>query len=155
MPNGEIHYKYFKKGYRVIIPISVALSLFDWKFALGHIVGYSFHRWCDNDWDIFGSNNAEGRMVNELPIIGHFMYGVSSTYGSFFRRKHRSFWTHFPFVSTLIRLLFVFIIPFIVGDYVGINFIGNGWYLFWIGFWVGLSEADGLHYFLDKTYGGV
>lgn len=93
-------------------------------------------------------------MVNELPILGHVMYGISSTYGSIFRRHHRSFITHFPFVSTLIRLIFVFIIPFVIGDsYLQINFIGNGWLWFWVGIWIGLSQADSIHWYLDKTYG--
>lgn len=105
------------------------------------------------DWDILGANNAEGRMINELPIIGHFLFGISSTYGSIFRRHHRSFITHFPFVSTFVRLLFILLFPFILGDYLGINFIGNGWHKFWIGFWVGLSQADGIHFWLDRTQG--
>jgi len=152
MPSGEIHYRYFKQGYIVEIPFTFLLLFWNWKFALGNLLGYSFHRWCDNDWDIMGTNNAEGRMVNELPIIGHFLYGVSSAYGSFWRKAHRSFWTHFPFVSTLIRLVYVFIIPFILFDYYGINLIGNGWHMFYIGFWSGLSQADGIHWFLDKKY---
>lgn len=141
------------KGYKVTIPVALLLVGWEWKFSLGYLAGYSFHRYCDNDWDIFGSNNAEGRMVNEIPILGHFMYGVSSTYGSFFRRHHRSFWTHFPIVSTAIRLAFVGFVPFILGDYYGINFIGNGWAMFHLGFLAGLSQADGIHWFLDKTYG--
>jgi hypothetical protein len=153
VPSGEVHYAYFKKGYPFEIALSLTLCLFDWKFALGNIVGYSFHRYCDNDLDIMGTNNAEGRQVNELFLIGHFMYGISSTYGSIFRRYHRSFITHFPFVSTLIRLIFFFTPVLILGDYWGINFIGNGWHMFWLGFWVGLSQADGIHWFLDKTYG--
>lgn len=156
MPSGDVHYKYFKKGYRIIIPLSVALSCVDWKFASGHIVGYSCGRWIDPDWDLVTANNSESRMMNELPILGNFLFGISSTYGSFYKRKHRSFWSHFPVVSTVIRLIFVFTIPFIIGDSViGINFLGQGWYRFWIGFLVGLSEADAIHWWLDKTYGGV
>lgn len=153
MPDGKVHYEYFKKGYRVIIPLSVALVCADWKLALGHIAGYSFHRYCDNDLDLMGTSACEGRQVNELPLIGHLMFGVSSAYGSIHRKYHRKFISHFPFVSTLIRLIFFFTVPFILGDYVGINFIGNGWVNFWVGFWVGLSEADTIHYVLDLTYG--
>lgn len=140
------------KGYVVEVPLTLSLALVDWQFSLGNIVGYSCGRWIDPDWDIFGSNNAEGRMVNEIPLLGHFLYGISSTYGSIFRRKHRSFLTHFPGVSTIIRLVFVLLFPFILGDYLGINFIGNGWHKFWVGFWAGLSQADGIHYYLDKRY---
>ena len=138
-------------GYWVEIPLSLSLVFIDWKFSLGNFAGYSCGRWIDPDWDIFGSNNAEGRIVNELPVIGHFLYGISSTYGSIFRRRHRAVITHAPLISTIIRLGFVFFVPFILGDYWGINFIGNGWYKFWVGLWVGLSQADGIHYYLDLT----
>ena len=153
MPNGLVHYAYYMKGYWVEIPLTLSLVLVDWQFALGNGAGYFCGRWIDPDWDILGANNAEGRMINELPIIGHFLFGISSTYGSIFRRYHRSFITHFPFVSTFVRLLFILLFPFILGDYLGINFIGNGWHKFWIGFWFGLSQADGIHFWLDRTQG--
>jgi hypothetical protein len=136
----------------VEVPLSLLLIVVDWKFAFGNICGYSFHRWCDNDLDLMGANSAEGRQVNEIPLLGHFMFGISSTYGSIFRKYHRSFITHFPFISTLIRLIFFLTPPFILGDYWGINFIGNGWHMFWVGFWIGLSQADGIHWVLDKFY---
>jgi len=153
MPDGVTHYKYFKRGYLVQIPLSVVMSFWDWKFALGNIVGYSFHRYCDNDLDLMGVNAAEGRQVNEIPILGNFMFGMSSIYGSFFRKHHRHWLTHFPFISTAIRLFFFFIFPFLIMDGYGINFIGNGWHTFWLGFWVGLSQADGIHYYLDLQSG--
>lgn len=153
MPAGDVHYKYFKKGYRVIIPLSVALVCADWKLALGHITGYSFHRWCDNDWDLTTATASDGRAMRELPLLGNFIFGISSTYSSFFRRTHRKIISHAPFLSTAIRLVFVFIVPFYFLDSWGINLIGNGWHLFWIGFYFGLSEADTLHYYLDLTYG--
>lgn len=153
MPDGATHYRYYKKGYPIMLPLSIILTLIDWKMGVGLVVGYSIHRYCDNDWDIMGTNNAEGRAVNELPILGHFIYGISSTYGSIFRRHHRSFITHFPFVSTVIRLIFVLSPIFIIGDYSGVNFIGDGWYKFWVCLWVGLSIADTIHWYLDKNFG--
>lgn len=153
MPSGEVHYKHYMRGYLFQIPLSMFLSVWDWKFALGNICGYTFHRYCDNDLDIMSVNNAEGRQVNEIPILGHFMFGISSTYGSIFRRKHRSFWTHFPFFSTIIRLFFFFIIPFILFDYFGVNLIGNGWHMFHLGFYTGLSQADAIHWWLDVKSG--
>ena len=152
MPDGATHYKYFMKGYLVTLPVTLLLVGFDWQFSSGYLVGYSLGRWIDPDWDIMGTNNGEGRMVNELPVIGHYLYGKSSMYGSIFRRWHRSFITHFPGVSTSIRLIFVGYEPFIVGDYLGINFIGNGWWKFWVGLWVGLSQADAIHWVLDKKF---
>jgi len=153
MPDGQIHYHYYMKGYRVTIPVALLLVGWDWKFSLGYLAGYSLGRWIDPDWDLMGTNNAEGRLVNELPVVGHYLFGKSSMYGSAFRKFHRSFITHFPGISTAIRLAFVGYEPFIIGDYFGINFIGDGWHKFWIGLWVGLSQADAIHWFLDKTYG--
>jgi len=149
VPDGKTHYEAYKKGYVVEIPLSLALCFVDPKFALGNIVGYTFHRWCDNDLDIMGVNAAEGRQVNELWIVGIYLFGMSSMYGAIFRKWHRSFWTHFPGVSTIIRMFFMFIFPFLIMDGYGINFIGNGWHMFWIGFWTGLSQADAIHYLLD------
>lgn len=152
MPNGLVHYEYFKRGYIFVVPSSLMLFLWDWEFALGNFLGYSFHRYCDNDLDLMGVNMAEGRQVNEIPVLGHFMFGVSSAYGSIFRKSHRSFLTHFPIISTAIRLAFFGFIPFILGDYYGINFMGNGWHMFHLGFFAGLSTADGIHWALDKWY---
>jgi hypothetical protein len=101
------------------------------------------------DWDLMGTNNAEGRLVNEIPILGHFIYGISSSYGSIFRRHHRSWMTHYPIISTLIRLIFVLWLPFVLGDGYGINFVGNGWIWFWLSLWLGLSLADGIHLYKD------
>jgi len=92
-------------------------------------------------------------MVNELPILGYFLYGVSSTYGAMFRKFHRKIWTHLPVLSTIIRIVFVGFVPFLVLDGYGVNLIGNGWHKFWLGYWAGLSQADGIHYWLDKNYG--
>ena len=153
MPDGVTHYKHFTKGYTFQIPFSIMISFLDWKLGLGNIIGYSFHRYCDNDLDLMGVNAAEGRQVNEIPILGNFMFGMSSIYGSFFRKYHRSIWTHLPYLSTAIRLFFFFIFPFLILDGYGINFIGNGWHMFWIGFYNGLSMADGIHWWLDVKSG--
>ena len=107
-------------------------------------------RYIDPDWDIMSTNNAEGRMVNEIWILGHVLYGISSTYGSIFRRYHRKWITHMPVISTAIRLIFVGFIPFLIGDNLGINFIGNGWHMFHLGVWAGLSQADLIHWKLDR-----
>ena len=155
MPDGGTHHKYYNRGYIVSIPVGIITSLWEWKFGLGYVVGYSLGRYVDPDWDLMGTNAGEGRMVNEIPILGHLVFGVSSSYGSIFRKHHRSFWTHFPVVSTLIRLIFITVVPFVFLDSWGINLIGNEWYLFWLGLWAGLSHADAIHYYLDITYSGV
>lgn len=152
MPAGNVHYKYYMKGYWVEIPLTLSLVFVDWQLSLGNIVGYTFHRWCDNDWDLTIASEADGRALRELPIIGKFLFGISSTYAGFFRRYHRHWITHFPGISTLIRLCFVFITPLVFFDSWNINLIGNGWHKFWLGWWFGQSQADGIHYYLDLKY---
>ena len=148
MPSGEVHHYYFKKGYLVELPLTIFLVFIDIQFGIGNFIGYFCGRWVDPDWDILGANNAEGRMINELPIIGHFLFGISSTYGSIFRRHHRSFITHFPFVSTAIRWWFVMLLPYLITGKLGYEFF-LGVERFWLGTWVGLSQADGIHWALD------
>lgn len=137
------------KGYRIIFPISVALSFLDWRIGLGYLAGYSLGRYVDPDWDLMSANSAEGRIVNEIPILGHFLYGISSSYGSLWRKRHRSVWTHYPILSTGIRLTFILWLPFVLGDAYGINFIGGGWIWFWVSLWLGLSVADAIHLYKD------
>jgi hypothetical protein len=132
----------------------VVSSFVEWRLGLGYLVGYSLGRWCDPDWDLMGTNNAEGRMVNEIPLLGHILYGVSSSYGSIFRRYHRSWITHFPVLSTIVRLVFLLAVPFGYLDAYGINFIGGGWVWLWVGLLAGLSHADGIHWWLDKYHTG-
>ncbi len=113
MPSGDIHYHYYMKWYWVEVPATISLALVDWQFALGNIAGYSTGRWIDPDWDLMSVNSGEGRMAREIWVLGHFLYGISSTYGSIFKSHHRSFITHFPVVSTLIRIIFVGFVPFL------------------------------------------
>lgn len=95
---------------------------------------------------------SESRAVNELKILGYPLFGISSMYGAIFRRKHRSFLTHFPVISTLIRLLFVFgwWVPFLYWK--GI-IIYEPWQLeaFIYALW-GLSQADLIHYLADMIW---
>jgi hypothetical protein len=47
MSSGIVHYKYYKKGYKYVLPISALFAFYDWKFSLGFLVGYLMGRWCD------------------------------------------------------------------------------------------------------------
>ena len=151
MPDGITHHKYYMKGYLIQVPLSVIVGIFNFQLGAGMLIGYTAGRYVDPDWDILGANSGEGRMINELPIIGHFLFGISSTYGSIFRKYHRKPITHFPFLSTFIRWWFVMLIPYLVTEKMGWKFFaGVEW--FWIGTWIGLSIADGIHWWLDKNY---
>ena len=87
--------------------------------------------------------------MNELKITGYVLYGISSIYGAIFRRFHRKWITHFPGVSTVIRLAFI-LLP------IGVLWPGLLDYpVVLIGVWFGLSIADALHYLIDKFGGKI
>ena len=134
------------------IPAALYIGISDPLAGLSHFMGYSLHRYVENDWDCVVMTASESRAVNELKIFGYPIFGISSMYGAIFRKKHRSFLTHFPVVSTLIRLLFLFgwwLIPlYLLG-----KIVYEPWHLkvFVYGLW-GLSQADMIHWMADKIW---
>jgi len=153
VPSGVVHYHYYKRILVVVVPASIGIMFINLYAGMGFLSGYFFHRWCDNDWDIMGASSSEGRMVNELPIVGHFLFGISSTYGSVFRKTHRKFVSHFPFFSTLIRLMFLGVPIFFFLKSFDFDFMQEWFQLGLLFFWLGLSFADSIHYLLDLLVG--
>jgi hypothetical protein len=150
MPSGETHLKIWKVGLIASIPASVYLAITKQPVTgLAFCIGYFYHLICDPDLDEMGITGAESRMI-KIPILGWLMYALSSVYGVIFRKHHRSFATHFPGISTAIRLLvFFFWIPILY--YFGIIKWQEwqGFFVLW--FWIGLSFADALHWGADKV----
>jgi len=150
MPDGKTHLILWKFHWLTIVPFSLGLGFAfqDGVIPLGMFLGYGAGRYTDPDDDVFGLTHSEVRVVQELPFLGPFLYGDKSTYGAWFRKKHRSFWTHSYFVSTAIRFV---------------------WYtrLFWLYVWwsgavlppwlwilvcstyIGLCYSDGVHIWAD------
>lgn len=119
--------------------------------AFGLFVGYAMGRWVDPDWDLMGVSTTEANMIHDFPVLGYFLFGYSSIYGVFFRRHHRSFITHFPFVSTLGRLIFLFWWAILL--VVKYHYTVSSWeWLFIIYAFIGLSVADMIHWLLDKWF---
>lgn len=156
MPDGATHHKIHQKGLPLAILASVgSFYLFrDYAPPVGLMVGYLMGRWIDPDLDQMGTTQAEGRMVNELPVVGVFFYGWWSIYGSIFRRHHRSFITHFPGVSTFVRMLWGFwwvaLLPYF-------GLVTGGWatslLLLMVGVFLGQTLADALHWAADVITG--
>jgi hypothetical protein len=149
MSTGEVHYKYFKKGYLFAIPISVGMGIVDITVGISYLAGYSIHRWLDNDSFMMSITVADGRLVNELPILGHVLFGIKSIGKSMFRKMHRKFRDHFPGVSTAIRLLFIMWLPLYFLNTWGIYVLSVTWLKVYLGLWMGLSHADAIHFWLD------
>jgi hypothetical protein len=166
MSDGKVHHKKWRQGWIVALPLSlIVYGLVDpfhpaWScsqlgcfsgntvVSLGVLLGYGMGRYIDPDLDQMGTTGAEGRLVNEIPILGVFLYGHWATYGAIFRKHHRSFWTHYPGVSTLIRLIYQFYPLFLILWLKDWNYAFI-WQTFW-GMLLGLSLADYLHFREDK-----
>lgn len=163
MSDGKRHHEVWRQNRIWVLPLSFISYLlldplgsycFPWFCvankvfaAVGVILGYFMGRYIDPDLDQMGATSADGRLVNEIPIIGVFLYGHWSTYGAFFRKHHRSIWTHFPVLSTSIRIIYQFYGLFII------LFLKHWWNLpiisVFLGMLIGLSFADLLHYMED------
>ena len=151
------HERFRVLGRKVVIPISIItpiilsplpLRMYGEVFiGLGIFVGYEMGKYVTPDADIMGTTSAEGWLVNEIPVVGHFVFGILSAYGSIFRRKHRQPITHMPFMSTSIRYLFLFWWPILEIYRSNLDW---AWLIFlFIGMFIGTSIADGIHAFLD------
>jgi uncharacterized metal-binding protein len=149
MSDGKSHLKNWWIGWIAEIPASVFMGIqVNPYIGIGSNVGYLLGRWVDCDMDSFGTTGAESRMVKELPIIGYVWFAQSSVYGAIFRSMHRSFITHFPGISTIIRLIFMFFWIGILYYFHWIVYAEWQGYLF-LGVFIGLSYADTLHYLAD------
>lgn len=167
MSDGQTHHRVWRRNLLLVPPLTVITYLATdglgvicfTKFCLSASViisagvptGYLMGRYIDPDLDQMGTTAAEGRLVNEIPILGHFLYGHWSTYGSIFRKHHRSIITHFPVLSTIIRIIYQFYPLFIL-------IWAKEWFhisipLFFFGILIGLSFADFLHWYKDVTSG--
>ena len=152
MPDGQFHHNMWKAGALVAVPAGiVSVVLVDWRFGLGLLGGYGLGRWIDPDLDQVSISSSEGRMMNDFKILGYVLVGYWTVYGAIFRRHHRSFLTHFPVVSTAIRLAYLCWWLFFVYRWLDWSFtVGHA--LSWFGILIGLSIADGLHYVADVLY---
>lgn len=157
MPSGIVHEELRKKGRITAFPLAVVIPLLllpipmrtggQELIGLGIFLGYEFGRYCSNDWDCVTMTEDESNMSNEIPILGHYLFGVSSMYGSVFKRRHRKPETHWPFISTAIRYLLVF---WWIFWQIYMSNLDWWWLIFiFIGGYLGLSFSDTIHFVAD------
>lgn len=167
MPSGSVHYRIYSKKRKYIKYIAAILSVITygvtkqitWSFLLGigFVIGYNLGRWIDPDQDTL-INDADGRLMRELGIFGaiivawFILYAYLMRFVGIGRKGHRNFFSHFPGVSTIIRLIYALAVPefiLVYGIYKwGWVFPVQGWYAV-AGVWLGLSWADMFHYWAD------
>ena len=157
MPDGITHERFRRQGRIIVFPVSIFLPIVlspipmksygEILVGIGIFVGYEMGRYVTPDWDIMGTTSSEGWMVNEIPFLGHFLFGLSSAYGSIFRRHHRSTITHFPLISTSIRYVIIF---WWIWLEIYRSSLDWAWLIFiFIGALIGTSISDGIHWYLD------
>ena len=158
MPNGRIH-----ALSNITVAISGATVMLiqgqDANCVIGIVVGSFAGTFFGPDNDIDSGHIADyfikrytGRVVETAWTMLWLLYRKAF--------KHRSFLSHFPLISTCIRILylscFYFLIAIparLVSDFVKIDWLT---FLFWA--FVGLVLADTAHYGLDKLdemFGGI
>lgn len=117
--------------------------------GVGIFFGYEIGRYITNDWDCVTMTEDESNMSNEIPILGHYLFGVSSMYGSIFKRRHRKWETHVPVIATGIRYVFVF---WWIFWQIYLSSLDWYWLIFlFIGSFIGTSISDAIHQWADLT----
>ena len=150
MPDGRTHHVIWGRAWPVVLgTVGVLLVIQEYELAAGITLGYGLGRYLDPDLDVMGTTGGDARMVNELPVLGLLLYGYWSVYGAFFRRHHRSKWTHSPFISTAIRFVYQFWLPALAIYHYHVNW---AWWLM-LGMYGGLTFADVLHWAADTLSG--
>ena len=160
MPDGRTHeilrQRFRPLSYMVVLGGAAALLPLDFKpwsevfFGLGAFAGYEMGRYVTPDWDQMSTTDDESRMSREIPLLGHYLVGVSSMYGSFFRGWHRSIPTHFPGLSTAGRHLLLF---WWLWYQIWLSQIDLYWAIFFcLGLFSGNSISDTIHYLADLLY---
>jgi uncharacterized metal-binding protein len=119
--------------------------------GIGVTFGYLLGRYIDPDIDQLVVTNAEGRLLRELGLIGAIIVAFLFPYAYMSRwvGGHRSFLTHFPVISTALRLLYI-LVPLMM--YKWSLFENENFLLFLLGTWIGLSISDFTHWILDVLF---
>lgn len=97
------------------------------------------------DLDVDNGNISDSIIRNDWGHIPQYLWRLYWTpYAKIL--KHRSFWSHFPLVSTAIRVIYISLIPILFMYLFGFEFELNR---YWIEWFIGLCVSDFLHYLFD------
>lgn len=157
MSDGQTHFRYWMRGLPVALGASAGMGYLHPVLGATNAVGYLMGSFMDGDLDQIGLSSSEGRMMRTLKFIGVLWVMFWMPYA--YVLPHRSVWSHFPYLSTAIRLAYLFA-PFMVLA-IYIDPLGAFIYRLWqypaflwglLGLWNGLSWADTIHYYLDMRH---
>ena len=148
MAKGEIHMKWWKRIIPFSIFISLALMLISPLFGIMFLIGYmAGEPILSPDLDHQSTTSAEYRAMRNFGCLGviFVMYFVPYAY----LLPHRSFLSHFPIVSDLVRLAYILLIPAVLWLYFQMP-INNTMLLGLAGVVAGLSLSTTVHFVLDR-----
>lgn len=148
MAKGVIHLKWWKRMIPLSIIISIGLMFISPLFAIMFFIGYlAGEPILSADLDQVGLTNTEGNWMRKFGIFGVLFVMFWMPYAFIF--PHRSFLSHFPIVSDLVRIAYLLLIPAILWWYYQMP-ISNTMLLGLGGVVAGLSLSTTIHYILDK-----
>lgn len=109
MPDGLHHARIQFSGWAVILPTSIFASfMLHPVVGFGIEFGYLLGTVVNPDSDQLAISYGDGIAIRKLWVFGWILVAYLTLYAAIFRKLHRSFWTHFPFVSTAIRWIYLF-----------------------------------------------
>ena len=166
MPSGKVHDELWKKSKAA--PVIVALmvyGLFDITLyrifpyscigrhcvsnalliAIGVPLGYLLGKVVTPDLDLFGITTTEWYSIRKAGVFGLIFVMYWLPYGYLFKGRHRHYWSHSYFVSTLVRVVYMswwtfFIVPYTM------------YFVLWFGMYLGLAISDCIHIWADYNY---
>lgn len=159
MAEGKVHQKWHSRFMIPVLLISILLGWIVFAFTKNYLwgsiaslfvnFGFLFGKICENDLDLVSISGSEGMAMRKFGILGMiwvmfwFPYGfvMSNTLG------HRNLFSHFPGISTVIRMIYLLWFPvilycqyFVVDIYLILPLLSS---------FIGLTISDTIHYFLD------
>ena len=158
MASGEVHVQYLRDYLKYMLTASMFIAVFGIatidiatvRFGLALFAGYMLSFWFEPDLDQIGITRSEAMFIKyvvTIPIVAW-----SSLYARIMQvlGGHRSFWSHFPFISTFIRMcwfgVWVVALLWFTGILPDPRAIDVAF-----GVWVGMSVGDTIHYILDYS----
>ena len=169
MPAGHVHYKQWKRtvGMSPLLAAIVFAGAYNTgvvnpiSVTLGTMVGSFLGRWIDPDLDLIGITNAESRMMRDLKLMGAFLtawwipYSYLMRFIGIGKKGHRNVFSHFPGISTAIRVAWLLAFPPISGAIYWLHTVSDlsRFYpyggAFILGLTIGLTFTDTVHYIAD------
>ena len=145
MSSGKTH---SKASLLAAIPVSVGIGIYTNDPLTGVVAGTGCASgiFLTPDLDQEGISASEWSIIKSTLGVGFIWLWFWWLYAKAF--KHRSLWSHFPVVDTLIRIMYLTIPLFIAGLVLGWEV--NQTKLWFFAWWVfGLAVSDTIHWVMD------